>query len=81
MLRPTPKCGSRSRWTAGIDDDVIRGVRQQVVLGTSVLFVMTGNVVLDEVAHEFADSGASLLSTHPTSDREARLREALADAG
>src|SRR3954453_21460817 len=40
----------------GIDDDFIRGVREHVTPGTSALFVMTGNVVLDKVAKELADS-------------------------
>src|SRR5215213_5475554 len=45
----------------GIDDDFIREVRQHVTPGTSALFVMTQNVVVDKVAHEFKDSGATLV--------------------
>jgi uncharacterized membrane protein len=71
---------SGSMRDVGIDDDFIRGVRDQVTPGTSALFVMTGNVVLDKVVQEFADSGATLLSTNLSHEQEARLRDAFADA-
>ena len=63
----------------GIDDQFIREVRAQVTPGTSALFVLTSNVVVDKVVDEFRDSGATLVSTNLTHEQEAKLREAFAD--
>ena len=64
----------------GIDDEFIKAVRQNVTPGTSALFVMTSNTVVDKVLDEFKESGATLLSTNLSKDQEAKLREAFADA-
>ena len=64
----------------GIDDDFIRGVRENVTPGTSALFVMTSDVVADKVLEQFRGTGASLLSTNMSNEQEARLREAFAEA-
>jgi uncharacterized membrane protein len=64
----------------GIDDEFIREVRDQVTPGTSALFVMTENAVVDKVIDEFKSSGATLVSTNLSKDQEAKLREAFADA-
>jgi uncharacterized membrane protein len=71
---------SGSMADVGIDDDFIRDVRQHVTPGTSALFVMTSNAVVDRVVEEFKDSGATLLSTNLSHDQEAKLREAFAEA-
>jgi uncharacterized membrane protein len=63
----------------GIDDQFIREVRAQVTPGTSALFVLTSNVVVDKVVDEFRNSGATLVSTNLTKEQEAKLREAFAD--
>jgi uncharacterized membrane protein len=63
----------------GIDDEFIRGVRENVTPGTSALFVMTSNAVEDKVLEQFKGSGASLLSTNLSNEQEARLREAFAE--
>ncbi len=63
----------------GIDDQFIREVRAQVTPGTSALFVLTSNVVVDKVVDEFRNSGATLVSTNLTNEQEAKLREAFAD--
>jgi uncharacterized membrane protein len=63
----------------GIDDDFIRRVQQEVTPGTSALFVMTSNVVVDRVLDEFKDSGATLVSTNLSADQEQKLREAFAE--
>ena len=42
----------------GIDDEFISEVREQVTPGTSALFVMTSNVVVDKVLDEFKETGA-----------------------
>ena len=71
---------SGSMADVGIDDDFIREVRAQVTPGTSALFVMTSNAVVDKVIEEFKDSGATLVSTNLSHDQEAKLREAFAEA-
>jgi uncharacterized membrane protein len=71
---------SGSMADVGIDDDFIRQVREQVTPGTSALFVMTSNVVVDKVIDEFRQSGATLVSTNLSSEQENKLREAFADA-
>jgi uncharacterized membrane protein len=63
----------------GIDDDFIRSVRENVTPGTSALFVMTSDADVDRVLDEFKDSGASLLSTNMSKEREQQLREAFAE--
>jgi uncharacterized membrane protein len=64
----------------GIDDAFIRQVREQVTPGTSALFVLTSQVVVDKVLDEFKQTGASLVSTNLSNEQEARLREAFAEA-
>ncbi|HEY2204482.1 MAG TPA: DUF1269 domain-containing protein [Pseudonocardia sp.] len=64
----------------GIDDDFIKKVRDHVTPGTSALFVMTSNVVVDRVLDNFKDSGATLLSTNLSTAQEQQLREAFAEA-
>jgi uncharacterized membrane protein len=64
----------------GIDDDFIREVRDQVTPGTSALFVMTSNVVVDRVLEEFEQTGATLISTNLSREQEAKLKETFADA-
>src|SRR3954447_3306459 len=64
----------------GIDDDFIRKVRDQVTPGTSALFVLVSNVVVDKVLDEFAATGATLISTNLSQEQEAKLREAFAEA-
>jgi uncharacterized membrane protein len=71
---------SGSMADVGIDDDFIREVRENVTPGTSALFVMTSNAVVDKVLDEFKESGATLLSTNLSKDQEAKLREAFAEA-
>ncbi|MGZ4506245.1 MAG: DUF1269 domain-containing protein [Blastococcus sp.] len=64
----------------GINDDFIREVRAQVTPGTSALFVMTSDVVVDKVVNEFKETGASLLSTNLSAEQESKLRDAFAEA-
>ena len=48
--------------------------------GTSALFVMTSNEVVDRVLGEFTETGATLISTNLSREQEAKLKEAFADA-
>jgi uncharacterized membrane protein len=70
---------SGSMTDVGIDDEFIRQVREQVTPGTSALFVLTSNAVMDKVTDEFRNSGATLVSTNLSNEDEAKLREVFAD--
>ncbi len=63
----------------GIDDDFINTVRAKVTPGTSALFVMSSDAVLDKVSDAFAGLNAELIETNLSADDEAKLREAFAD--
>ena len=63
----------------GIDDDFIDKVRAEVTPGTSALFVLTGNAVVDKVKDAFADDTAALIFTNLSEEQEAALREAFSD--
>ncbi|MBK1787019.1 DUF1269 domain-containing protein [Prauserella cavernicola] len=63
----------------GIDDDFIREVRENVTPGTSALFLMSSQAVVDKVLEEFKGSGATLISTNLSSEQEVRLREAFSE--
>jgi uncharacterized membrane protein len=60
----------------GIDDDFIKRVREKVTPGTSALFAMTVDAVLDRVAAEFQGTQAELISTNLSAEQEAALRHA-----
>ena len=47
--------------------------------GTSALFVMSSDAVLDKVRDAFAGLHPELIQTNLSADEEARLREAFAD--
>ena len=60
----------------GIDDDFIREVREKVTPGTSALFLLTSNAVVDKVKDAFAGQHAQLIRTNLSDEQEAKLREA-----
>ncbi|GAA1208989.1 DUF1269 domain-containing protein [Prauserella alba] len=64
----------------GIDDDFIRRIRDDVVPGTSALFVMTSDAVIDRVHDEFRDVRAELVFTNLSAEQENALREVFGDA-
>ena len=63
----------------GIDDDFISTVRAKVTPGTSALFVMSSDAVLDKVSDAFAGLHAELIETNLSEEEEAKLREAFAE--
>jgi uncharacterized membrane protein len=63
----------------GISDDFIRRARDQIVPGTSALFVLSSDAVLDRVQQAFAGQSADLLFTNLSAEQENRLREAFAE--
>ena len=64
----------------GIDDDFIASVRAQVRPGTSALFVMTSDAVLDKVKEEFGALHPQLIHSNLTQEQEDTLRNVFAEA-
>ena len=65
---------------AGIDDSFINKIRDQVTPGTSALFVLTSDAVVDRIHEAFAGHApAELLFTNLSSDQEAALRDVFAE--
>ena len=62
----------------GISDSFIRSVRDKVTPGTSALFLLSSDAVIDRVKQEFSGQDAELISTNLSADQEAKLREAFA---
>jgi uncharacterized membrane protein len=63
----------------GIDQDFIESVREKITPGTSALFVMTSDAVLDKVREAFPGSDAELIHTNLSNEDEAALRQAFAE--
>jgi uncharacterized membrane protein len=63
----------------GIDDDFIKRVREQVTPGTSALFALTSDAVLDRVRDAFKGHEPELLETNLSGEEETRLRAAFAE--
>ncbi len=64
----------------GIDDDFIKSVRDEVEPGTSALFAMTSDAVVDRVKEAFRDMPMTLIHTNLSRDQESALRAAFAEA-
>jgi uncharacterized membrane protein len=64
----------------GIDDDFIKRVRDQVTPGSSALFLMSSDAVLDRVKAAVEEAGLNpeLLESNLSSEQEAALREMVA---
>jgi uncharacterized membrane protein len=63
----------------GIDDEFIKRTRDQITPGTSALFVLTSDAVLDRVRDAFTGQRAELLFTNLSKVQEDTLREAFAE--
>jgi uncharacterized membrane protein len=65
----------------GIDDGFIKKVRDEVTPGTSALFLMTSDTVVDRVKERFAAyEPAGLLYTNLSEEQEAALRGVFEEA-
>jgi uncharacterized membrane protein len=62
----------------GISDSFIKSARDQITPGTSALFLLSSDAVIDRVKDEFPAGDAELISTNLSNEQEARLREAFA---
>jgi uncharacterized membrane protein len=60
----------------GIDDNFIKRIRKEVEPGTSALFLMTTNAVVDRVVEELKGREFELVSTNLTKEQEEELRTA-----
>jgi uncharacterized membrane protein len=60
----------------GINDKFINDVRDQVTEGTSALFLLSSEAVMDRLKTEFPAHEAELISTNMSEEQEAKLREA-----
>jgi uncharacterized membrane protein len=64
----------------GIDNSFIKKVRSQVTPGTSALFAMTGNAVMDKVHDAFSGQTPELISTNLSDEQDKALRAAFTEA-
>jgi uncharacterized membrane protein len=62
----------------GIDDSFINSVRDRVTPGTSALFLLSSDAVIDRVKEEFPATDAELISTNLSNEQEDKLRAAFA---
>ena len=63
----------------GIDDDFIEEVRNKVTEGTSALFLLSSDAVIDKVKGTFSDTKMELVQSNLTAEQEAELREAFGE--
>jgi uncharacterized membrane protein len=64
----------------GIDDDFIKRVRSAVTEGTSALFLMTSDAVIDRVSERMKNTKFEIIATNLSKDQEDKLRELFAEA-
>jgi uncharacterized membrane protein len=62
----------------GIDDDFIKSVQNQVTEGTSALFLMTSEAVMDKVVDAMKGLDFELIASNLSKEEEQNLREAFA---
>ena len=66
---------SGSMTDVGIDDDFIRTMRDEITPGTSALFLMSSDAVMDKVQEAFEGQSMELVRTNLSNEQEAALRE------
>ena len=62
----------------GIDDEFIKSVKDKVTEGTSALFLMTSEAVVDKVADAFKGMQFEIVTTNLSQEEEDKLRAAFA---
>jgi len=62
--------------TVGIDDDFFGSVRKKVTEGTSALFLVTGDGVLDRISEVMQDVDFELVSSGLSREQDAELKAA-----
>ncbi len=63
----------------GIDDNFINSVKQRVTPGTSALFLLTSDAVVDRVKEGMGGTQGDLIASNLSAEQEAKLREVFAD--
>ena len=63
----------------GIDDNFINGVKQRVTPGTSALFLLSSDAVIDRVKEGMGEFKGELIASNLSSDQEAKLREVFSE--
>jgi uncharacterized membrane protein len=63
----------------GINDEFIEKVRSEIQPGTSALFVLSSDAVIDKVREAFAGQPMQLLETNLSNDEETKLRGVFGD--
>ena len=63
----------------GIDDTFIDRARSQITPGTSALFVLTSDAVMDKVRDAFAGQSPELVFTNLSTEQEQVLRDVFAE--
>ncbi|MFJ8086244.1 DUF1269 domain-containing protein [Streptomyces sp. NPDC096205] len=63
----------------GIDDDFIDSVKTKVTPGTSALFLLSQDAVVDRVKEAFPGGHAQLIQSNLDGEQESKLREVFAD--
>ena len=64
----------------GIDDDFIKRARDEITPGTSALFLMSSDAVIDKVREAFRGQQAELVSTNLSNEQERNLREVFSES-
>jgi uncharacterized membrane protein len=59
----------------GIDDKFIKEVQTKVTPGTSALFLMSSDAVLDRISESFKGQSFELIASNLSGDQEAKLKE------
>lgn len=63
----------------GIDDEFINSVREKVTEGTSALFLLSSDAVVDKVQDEFKGTKMELIKSNLSAEQEAQLQEAFGE--
>lgn len=59
----------------GISDSFVNSVKRRVTPGTSALFVLSSDAVIDRIKDTFKDTHAELIASNLSAEQEAKLRE------
>lgn len=62
----------------GIDDEFIKRIRKEVQPGTSALFLLSSDAVIDKVQEAFAGQEMVLIETNLSHEEETKLRDIFA---
>ncbi|GAA1862903.1 DUF1269 domain-containing protein [Pseudonocardia ailaonensis] len=62
----------------GLSDELLGQVRDRITPGTSALFLLTHDAVVERIEEAFGDTTAELLTSNLDREQEAALREAFA---